>query len=146
MGNIGSSRVHGRRRSSSGLSQPPPPPPPPPPPAQVTQPEITANSYVFEAATPYPPSQYPNPNTPPDYPPAAEEIPVPLPAAANGRFPSELTMQPPQPYVEQQKAITIRNDVNLKKETLRIERDEANPGKFLVAFTFDALVAGRYDQ
>ncbi|KAL3531929.1 hypothetical protein ACH5RR_005450 [Cinchona calisaya] len=41
-----------------------------------------------------------------------------------------------------QKAVTIRNDVNLKKETLRIEPDEANPGKFLVAFTFDAAVAG----
>ncbi|THF93928.1 hypothetical protein TEA_017618 [Camellia sinensis var. sinensis] len=41
-----------------------------------------------------------------------------------------------------QKAVTIRNDVNLKKETLRIEPDEENPGKFLVAFTFDATVAG----
>ncbi|EXC16229.1 E3 ubiquitin-protein ligase MGRN1 [Morus notabilis] len=46
------------------------------------------------------------------------------------------------PYVEHQKAVTIRNDVNLKKESLRIEPDEDNPGKFLVAFTFDATVSG----
>lgn len=52
-------------------------------------------------------------------------------------------MQPaPPPYVEHQKAVTIRNDVNLKKETLRIEPDEENPGKYLVAFTYDATVAG----
>ncbi|CAN4121556.1 unnamed protein product [Withania somnifera] len=51
-------------------------------------------------------------------------------------------MPPPAPYVEHQKAVTIRNDVNLKKESLRIELDEANPGKYLVAFTFDATVPG----
>lgn len=48
------------------------------------------------------------------------------------------------PYVEHQKALTIRNDVNLKKDTLRVETDEDDPGKFLVTFTFDATVAGRY--
>lgn len=48
------------------------------------------------------------------------------------------------PYVEHQKAVTIRNDVNLKKETLKVVPDEENPGKFLVTFTFDATVAGRY--
>ncbi|KAF3638079.1 hypothetical protein FXO38_23424 [Capsicum annuum] len=35
------------------------------------------------------------------------------------------------------------NDVNLKKETLRIQPDEENPGKYLVAFDFDATVPGR---
>ncbi|KAH7553588.1 hypothetical protein JRO89_XS12G0030600 [Xanthoceras sorbifolium] len=49
---------------------------------------------------------------------------------------------PPAPYVEHQKAVTIRNDVNLKKESLRLEADEENPGSFLVSFTFDATVAG----
>lgn len=39
-------------------------------------------------------------------------------------------------------AVTIRNDVNLKKESLRIEPDEENPGSYLVTFTFDASVAG----
>ncbi|PKI51979.1 hypothetical protein CRG98_027631 [Punica granatum] len=46
------------------------------------------------------------------------------------------------PYVEHQKAVTIRNDVNIKKESLRIEPDEDGPGKFLVAFTFDATAPG----
>jgi hypothetical protein len=46
--------------------------------------------------------------------------------------------------VEHQKAVTIRNDVNLKKESLRVEPDEQNPGSFLLSFTFDATVAGRY--
>lgn len=50
-------------------------------------------------------------------------------------------MHPPTPYVDHQKAVTIRNDVNLKKETLKIEADEEHPGKFLVSFTFDATVA-----
>ncbi|KHN39085.1 E3 ubiquitin-protein ligase MGRN1, partial [Glycine soja] len=48
----------------------------------------------------------------------------------------------PAPYVEHQKAVTIKNDVNIKKETLRIEPDDENPGRFLVSFTFDATVSG----
>ncbi|KDP29107.1 hypothetical protein JCGZ_16496 [Jatropha curcas] len=153
MGNIGSSGGHGRRRHGNRRSHPPPPPPAAP------QPEITANRYVFAAATPYP-SQYPNPNPPPYYqypgyyhpPPGA--MPVPLPAPydhhhrvdpalwVGGRYPCGPMVAPPAPYVEHQKAVTIRNDVNLKKESLRLEPDEENPGKFLVAFTFDATVAG----
>lgn len=168
MGNIGSSGVNSRRRHGSRRSHPPPPPPQPP------QPEITANRYVFAAATPYP-SQYPNPNPnnpnpnpapyyhqyPPGYyPPPPSAMPVPLPAPydhhhrlpphmdpAHGnymgaRFPYGPMIQHPAPYVEHQKAVTIRNDVNLKKETLRIEPDEDNPGRYLVAFTFDATVPG----
>lgn len=59
------------------------------------------------------------------------------------RYPSGAMVAPPPPYVEHQKAVTIRNDVNLKKESLRLEADEEDPGKFLVSFTFDATVAGR---
>ncbi|KAK4353310.1 hypothetical protein RND71_028828 [Anisodus tanguticus] len=150
MGNMGSSGVNGRRRSSSRRSHPPPPP----------QPEVNANRYVFAAATPYPTHQYPpNPNPPPYYqypggyfPPVPPPLPAPYdhhrmvdPGHANwvnGRYPCGPMMPPPAPYVEHQKAVTIRNDVNLKKETLRIEPDEANPGKYLVAFTFDATVPG----
>jgi len=51
-------------------------------------------------------------------------------------------VMPHPPYVEHQKAVTIRNDVNLKKESLRVEKDEENPGRFLVSFTFDATVPG----
>ncbi|CAK9214129.1 unnamed protein product [Sphagnum troendelagicum] len=43
---------------------------------------------------------------------------------------------------EHQKANTIQNDVNLKKATLRLEKDEENPGFHLVAFSFDATVSG----
>eukprot|EP01018_Ginkgo_biloba_P005451 Gb_05088 [translate_table: standard] len=43
---------------------------------------------------------------------------------------------------EHQKAVTIRNDVNLKRSTLRLEKDEENPGFYLVAFTFDATLPG----
>ena len=53
---------------------------------------------------------------------------------------------PPQrtlEVAEHQKANTIQNDVNLKKATLRLEKDEENPGYHLVAFSFDATVAGR---
>lgn len=52
-------------------------------------------------------------------------------------------MGPLTPCIDHQKAVTIRNDVNLKKETLRVEPDEENPGRFLVSFTFDATVTGR---
>ncbi|KAJ8424928.1 hypothetical protein Cgig2_021935 [Carnegiea gigantea] len=153
MGNAGSSGNGGRR---SRRSHPPPPPP---------QPEIRpTNNYVFAAASPYP-APYPNPTAgyyqyhppapagyyphpPPPPPPPAMRMPLPAPYDhhhqvnwAAGRYPC---VPPPQPapYVEHQKAVTIRNDVNLKKETLRVEPDGDNPGKFLVAFTFDATVAG----
>ncbi|XP_010264700.1 PREDICTED: probable E3 ubiquitin-protein ligase LOG2 [Nelumbo nucifera] len=167
MGNIGSSSGGGynsRRRHGNHHSHPPPHPPQPP------QPEITGNRYVFAAATPYPP-QYPNYNQPQYhqypgyYPPPPSTMPIPLPAPydhhhrdggggggphadpvhanwAAGHYRCGNDLHPPTPYVEHQKAVTIRNDVNLKKETLRVEPDEQNPGRFLVAFTFDATVPG----
>eukprot|EP00252_Welwitschia_mirabilis_P026072 TRINITY_DN8367_c0_g1_i1.p1 TRINITY_DN8367_c0_g1~~TRINITY_DN8367_c0_g1_i1.p1 ORF type:complete len:374 (+),score=72.33 TRINITY_DN8367_c0_g1_i1:247-1368(+) len=49
---------------------------------------------------------------------------------------------PPPPYVEHQKTTTIRNDVNLRKETLHLERDEKHPDRVLVAFSLDSMVAG----
>jgi G3E family GTPase len=73
----------------------------------------------------------------------------------NGQFivniqPSALTYvmntAPPVsiPVLENLKANTIKNDVNLRKSTLRLEKDEENPGFYLVAFSFDALAAGWY--
>ncbi|OVA10154.1 zinc finger protein [Macleaya cordata] len=161
MGNSGSSGNSRRRHTSHNHNHPVPSHPPP------LQPEMTGNRYVFAAATPYP-SHYPNPNPNPThyfqysgyYPPPPPSMPVPLPtpfdhhrgggphvdpAHANwvgGRFPCAPLPPTPTPYVEHQKAVTIRNDVNLKKETLRVEPDEENPGRFLIAFTFDATVAG----
>lgn len=163
MGNIGSGGGNGnsrrRSRSHNHNSQPPPPPTQPPSPHEL------AGNRFFTPPTTYP-DQYPNPNPPPYYPYAGYYAPPPVPlpgpydrhhyrgievpnvdpAHANwiiGRHPCGPAPPPLAPYVEHQKAVTIRNDLNLKKETLRMERDEENPGQFLVAFTFDATVAGR---
>lgn len=153
-GGSNSSRRHGTHNS-----HPPLPPPQPP------QPEIAENSYIFAPATPYP-HHYPNPDPPLYYqysgyyppPPLPPFMPVPLPASydhhrhahpaahANwfgGGYPCGPVPPPLAPYVEHQKAVTIRNDVNLRKDTLTVEPDEQNPGRFLVAFNFDAAVAGR---
>ena len=150
MGNIASSSGGtGRRRHGGRRSHPPPPPPVTP------QPDITANPFVYPGAAPYP-AQYPNPNPPLHYPhfhyPAYYPPPPPVPLHHHphmepgwntGRgYPCGPVMTPPAPYVEHQKAVTIRNDVNIKKETLKVEPDEENPGRFLVSFTFDATVPG----
>ncbi|QCE05953.1 probable E3 ubiquitin-protein ligase LOG2 [Vigna unguiculata] len=142
MGNIGSSGSNSRRRHGGGGSGRRIHPPPPHPPV-IPPPEVTANRFVYPpAATPYHnyPGYYPPPTT----------MPAPLPAPYDhhhrpsvdpmwGRYPAAPA---PTPYVEHQKAVTIKNDVNIKKETLRIEPDEENPGRFLVTFTFDATVSG----
>lgn len=48
----------------------------------------------------------------------------------------------PPPYVEHQKAKTIKNDVNLHKDMIRLEVDGQNPGEYLVSFVYDAVVDG----
>ena len=48
--------------------------------------------------------------------------------------------QPPPPYVNAKK---VRNDVNVHKDTLKLEIDEQNPDNHLVSFVFDALFDGR---
>lgn len=162
MGNASSSGVNGRRgrRNHQHPAAAPQPGllPSPPQPQQVL-----ANHYVFAAATPFPP-QYSNPNGPggfypyphaTGYYPPPPVMPMPMPMTgpydhhhrvphlgSDGRYSyGPVVAQPQPPFVEHQKAVTIRNDVNLRKETLRIEPDEENPGKFVVAFTFDATVA-----
>ena len=57
-------------------------------------------------------------------------------------YPCGPMVNQPAPFVEHQKAVTIRNDVNIKKDTLAISPDEENPGFFLISFTFDATVSG----
>ncbi|CAI7793425.1 unnamed protein product [Closterium sp. NIES-53] len=49
---------------------------------------------------------------------------------------------PPPVVAEPQQAVTIRNEVNVKRSSLRLLRDPADPSKHLVAFTFDATVSG----
>ncbi|GAV66390.1 zf-C3HC4_3 domain-containing protein [Cephalotus follicularis] len=137
MGNIVATNSNGGRRRHHSSASPPQQPPP--------QPE-TGNRYVFAAATPYPPSHYPTPTLPHHYPypgfyPPPPAPPVPDPYGYH-QVPGGGLYGPVNHPVEHQKAVTIRNDVNLKKETLRVEPDEENPGKFLVSFTFDATAPG----
>ncbi|KAF9605537.1 hypothetical protein IFM89_017556 [Coptis chinensis] len=48
----------------------------------------------------------------------------------------------PVPYVDHQMAKKIRNDVNVHKDTIKIEADEENMEGLLVSLTLDALVDG----
>lgn len=48
----------------------------------------------------------------------------------------------PPPYVEHQNAKKVRNDVNVRKDTVRLEVDEQNPDHHLVSFVFDAVFDG----
>ncbi|XP_055816785.1 probable E3 ubiquitin-protein ligase LUL4 [Solanum dulcamara] len=49
---------------------------------------------------------------------------------------------PAVPYVDHQNAKKIKNDVNVHKDTIRVQVDEFNKDFHLVSFTFDALVDG----
>ncbi|TKY62155.1 E3 ubiquitin-protein ligase LOG2 [Spatholobus suberectus] len=154
MGNISSSGGDQRRRHSGGSRRSHPPPPPP----VTPQPEITANPFVYPGAAPYPnsPMHYTQYHYPGYYPPVAlpdqhqHHHPHPHPhphphmdpAWIPGRYHCGPMMLNPAPFVEHQKAVTIRNDVNIRKETLRLEPDEENPGHFLVSFSFDATLSG----
>ncbi|KAK3147779.1 hypothetical protein QOZ80_3BG0286620 [Eleusine coracana subsp. coracana] len=167
----GAAPGHRRRSSSHGHGHGHHHQAPPPPPPQETAPNryvfAAATPYPPQYPNPNPPQYYPQYGN--YYPPPPPSVPVPLPApydhhhrpptAATGEFPPPAHphhypgwagrypsygphLPMPTPYVEHQKAVTIRNDVNLKKETLRVEPDEECPGRFLVSFTFDATVAG----
>lgn len=95
----------------------------------------------------HPSPPYPNPNPQPHAPPSQYQDyypPLPSPYHHQGVWaPYGSVPSPLPPYVEQQKAVTIRNHINLKKDTLRFVPDEENPGKFLLSFSFDATVSGR---
>ncbi|KAL3516125.1 hypothetical protein ACH5RR_023027 [Cinchona calisaya] len=49
---------------------------------------------------------------------------------------------PPVPYVDHQSAKKIKNDVNVHKDTIKLEVDQGNKDCHLVSFTFDAMVEG----
>ncbi|CAN1837525.1 Probable E3 ubiquitin-protein ligase LOG2 [Linum perenne] len=113
--------------------------------SSTRQAQVTTSQYAFAT-----PSQYPNPNLPSPYyhhhpHHGSYYQPARLPTPQN--YPPYPYVAPPPPpavvpYVDHQKAITIKNDVNVKKETIRIKEDEENPGNFLVSFTFDATAPG----
>ncbi|XP_068661167.1 probable E3 ubiquitin-protein ligase LUL4 [Aristolochia californica] len=134
--------------------QPPPPPPPP--------------NYVFAANAPYPSPRYPFPVPPApfgsQYPgsyggayrydgPPTGQFNYPYYANQTGsgwvQFrPSSsspwpvIPPQPPAPYVEHNRATKVKNVINVRKETIRMEVDDENPDYHLVSFTFDAVVDG----
>lgn len=56
--------------------------------------------------------------------------------------PPPMPLLAPAPYVDHQSAKKIKNDVNVHKDTIRLEVDEDNRDCHLVSFTFDALVDG----
>ncbi|KAL2345050.1 hypothetical protein Fmac_006335 [Flemingia macrophylla] len=142
MGNISSSGGNPRRRHSGAIRRSHPPPPPPP----VTPlPEIAVNPMVYPGPAPYPnaPLHYPQYPYPGYYPPVPMAQPPQVgPAWAPGRYPCGPVMPSPAPFVEHQKAVTIKNDVNIRKDSLLLEPDHDNPGHFLLSFSFDATLSG----
>ncbi|KAJ4807455.1 RING/U-box superfamily protein [Rhynchospora pubera] len=119
---MGASSSHHHRNShhnhSTSYSSPTPQPPPPPShlveaPQPPVEPPLT-HGYVSATATSHPNPSNPNPNQ----------------------------QYPPQHRPIYQRRVTIENNVNIKKETLKIEPDEQDPSKFLASFTLDATVPG----
>lgn len=61
-----------------------------------------------------------------------------------GGTPGAGSVRPQAPAVEHMKEIkTVRNPVNVKRTSVRLERDEQDPSKRVLCFTFDATVAGK---
>ncbi|RDX86513.1 putative E3 ubiquitin-protein ligase LUL2, partial [Mucuna pruriens] len=89
---------------------------------EVPQPQGTNTNYYSFAAPP--PQHYPNTILPP-----------------YRHFPRSFP-PPPSLQLHHHKAVTIRNDVNIKKDTLCIHPDQHNPHHFLLTFTFDATAPG----
>ncbi|CAI9102265.1 OLC1v1000507C1 [Oldenlandia corymbosa var. corymbosa] len=127
-------------------SLPPPtptPPPPPPPPQPQSFPYYPQYNYSYSNyvrpgnVMGAQPGNYYNPyfvghghGNMWDRPPAGIQLPLMPP--------------PPQPvpYVDHQSAKKIKNDVNVHKDTIKLDVDEGNSDCHLVSFTFDALVDG----
>ncbi|KAI8003973.1 putative E3 ubiquitin-protein ligase LUL3 [Camellia lanceoleosa] len=130
--------------SSSSYTHPPPPPPPhgsanPPPPPPIYSSYYSSGGYST--------CNYPNPmmgraNFGPYYPNQNNRW-------AGIRPPMMMIVgppppQPPPPYVDHQQAKKVRNDVNVHKDTLRLEVDQQNLDHHLVSFVFDALFDGSF--
>ncbi|PKA60873.1 putative E3 ubiquitin-protein ligase LUL3 [Apostasia shenzhenica] len=168
---MGQSSSNSRRRQDYQQTHPPhtlPPPLPPPPPP----PPNPYYSYPTPAAAPPPAAPYyyayrPQQsggygglmsfldslignNYPSSYRPNQVNVwwtsgapPPPAPVPYHSPSPvSNSTVVAPPPYVEHQKAKKIKNDVNVHKDTIRMEVDEQNPDQFLVSFVYDAVVDG----
>nr|GMD48212.1 probable E3 ubiquitin-protein ligase LUL4 [Ipomoea batatas] len=151
---------------------PPPPPPqqpssssvPPPPPLSSHAPPPNP-SFAYGANAPYSaPSQNPYCLIPAPYPPQSNgqfnygynypnrpviyhssyHPPYYLPNAWSGyRPPQHVPLPlPAVPYVDHQNAKKIKNDINVHKDTIKLQVDDNNKDCHLVSFVFDALVDG----
>ncbi|KAJ4956555.1 hypothetical protein NE237_013338 [Protea cynaroides] len=140
------------------------PAPPPssnyhPPPLQPSIPSPAPPNYFFAANAPYnpltsfpPQNSYPAPNPAPQSsssqyaggsndPSYYADHDYGLTAETTPEFPS----RPPEtapPHVDHQNATKVKNDVNVRKDTIKLEIDEFNPDCHLVSFTFDAMADG----
>lgn len=56
--------------------------------------------------------------------------------------PQSSMLLPPPPYVEHQSAKVVKNDVNVHKDTIKLELDEDYSDHYLVSFVFDAHFDG----
>ncbi|KAI3835132.1 hypothetical protein MKX03_019758 [Papaver bracteatum] len=140
-------------------SQPPPPPPncyssypqtPPPPPYTNSQPPYQ-NPPQLNHYPMYPPPP-PNPLNNPYY---FQQNHYSYTQSNSNQWQQPWIrphmMMPQQPLQQQvllplvpfQEAKKVRNDVNVHKDTIKIQIDDHNPDYHLVSFTFDALVDGR---
>ncbi|KAL1546044.1 putative E3 ubiquitin-protein ligase LUL4 isoform X2 [Salvia divinorum] len=165
--------IHSPPTSSSNPPPPFTHPPPTPTPSQQPSPPPTCNptSYAFAANAPHSPAPYPA--LPPPYAPPPPPLPPPYNYGYNfsGYYPRPVNMMghynyrpyyaPPQisgwgpssaaplpqlqpaPYVDHQSAKKVKNDVNVHKDTIRIQLDDLASDCHLITFTFDALVDGR---
>ncbi|MCL7050041.1 hypothetical protein MKW94_015211, partial [Papaver nudicaule] len=156
--------------SSSSYSFPPPqPPPPPPPPPPNCYNSFPPNPPPLPQYNTQQPS-YQNPpqlnhHYPPMYPPPPPQNPYfyqqnhysydQSNTSTNHWWPGagvrphmmmpqqqQLQQQVVLPLVPYQEAKKVRNEVNVHKDTIKIQIDENHPDYHLVSFTFDALVDG----
>ncbi|KAF5946012.1 hypothetical protein HYC85_016240 [Camellia sinensis] len=141
---------HRHHHQIQSLPQPPPPPPvtfpPPPPPPPPPSYAFAANSPYPMLPAPSPPSHHPHHSSAYNYarPMMAQSSYHPSYINHTNAWPGFRPPPPPPPYVDHQSAKKIKNDVNIHKDTIRIEVDEFNPEYHLVSFTFDAMVDGWY--
>lgn len=154
---MGNSSSSGRRNSHILSQSPGHPPPPrmypaphrypgghaPPPGPGMYPPNVRYYSYHHYNGL-IPPSQFYSQNFIQSNGQFMINLPPPQLYSQPGGMPSHPVSQPPRPLevVEHQRASTIQNTVNLKKATLRLEKDEENRGSYLVSFSFDATAAG----
>ncbi|XP_026660794.2 probable E3 ubiquitin-protein ligase LUL4 [Phoenix dactylifera] len=124
-----------------GLFNPPPPAPPPQPSYLVS---FQSTPHHAHHPSPRPP---PHPSSSSHY---AADRGSEWPSSSSSSFSSSsvnetmVASRQPASYVEHQKATTVKNYVNLHKNSIRLEPDKLNPDHHLVSFTFDSLVDGSF--